>query len=375
MFVYSRLAEQVKLRICILKHQDMCRVGSYVFFNVIAVTSAARPKKPKDRKLKSRNFMFRRFVLSVLATAFVFPVALVAENTEFVLSQIGEAVPENSLAQVVSPRRSDIAAEIDGIVTDISVLEAQRVNVGDTLVSFDCRSHKMSLARAQLALEMSEQTAKQTGVSLARSNELLSNKSVSQANNDVAQLAFDTAILEVRDRTITRDVNALTASFCEVTAPFTGVISKIVAGPGSYLTAGSHVLSMFETEDLRIVAQLTPEEIDILGTGVNPAFISGDEHFEVSNPVVEPLFDPILGTQRVIYSLPSDADLPVGLTGVLRWNGERFTLPSSFFVRRGPDVGLLIGRDNKQTFYPVPGSIEGLPIVVRLPADTKVYKP
>jgi len=90
---------------------------------------------------------------------------------------------------------------------------------------------------------------------------------------------------------------------------------------------------------------------------------------------VEPVFDTALGSQRVFFKLPASADLPVGLTGVLRWQGNQRKLPPRFLVRQGPELGVIIQKDGKPLFIAVPGSVEGLPFTLALPTDTKVIRP
>lgn len=299
-----------------------------------------------------------------------------AANAESMLvSHAGKPFIEESLAQVVSRAKSDIAVEIDGIVETVDVLVGQTVTAGDPLFSMNCAGYALALRRSELALTLAERNATQAKLVLERSVEGLNNNVVSRAQNDVDRLAYETAKLGVEDMKLSRDSAKLFVDRCAVSAPFTGVVTKITTGPGSYLTAGSLALSMTETESLEVTAQLTPDEIDILGNSQELTFASGDEEFSLTLRTVEPTFDPVSGTQRVHLQLPETADLPVGMNGMLRWNGGRYSLPATYLARRGPQVGLLLEKSNGIEFMPVPGAVEGLPVIVRLATDTKVLKP
>lgn len=312
------------------------------------------------------------FLITIMALIGFATVATAAGRP---LAEVGHPVAEESLAHVVSHAKSDISVEIDGVIAAIAVLEGQSVTRGDTLFTIDCRGFELALQRAHLAVTVSEATAAQAKVTLERSNEGLRNNSVSKAQNDAARLAYQTALLDLEDKKLSREIAQLAVDRCTVAAPFTGVVTGVAAGPGSYLTAGSPVMSMTETENLEVTAELTPDEIDILGNSARLTFVSGDESFPVTLRAVEPTFDPASGTQRVHLKLPPTADLPVGLNGMLRWDGGRYSLPPEYLARRGPQVGLLIEKGGTTTFLPVPGAVEGLPVLVRLPADTKVVKP
>ncbi len=291
------------------------------------------------------------------------------------LSEVGKPVAEESLARVVSPRKSEIAADMDGIISRIDVLEGQAVTQGEMLFVFDCRSAKLALKRSALSLKVSEETLQSAKSAHDRSNLELSNSTVSKAQNDASNLAYVTSQLDVSDKQLAQAAAQLAVEYCSVIAPFTGVVTGIHTGPGSYVTAGTPVLSLTETENLEVVAQLTPDEIDWLSNSTDLTFVSSDEIFHLKVRTIEPVFDSATKSQRVILDLPPSADLPVGLTGVLRWYGGRYRLPTEFLVRQGPDVGLQINTGNGIAFHPLPGAIEGLPVLLNLPSGTKVIKP
>lgn len=318
--------------------------------------------------------LLKSFALLVLTLAALAPSVVTAADA-LALSSVARPVFETSLARVVSPRKADLSAEMDGIMLRIDTREAANVTAGDTLFAFDCRGNDLALQRAELALKISQKTASQEKAAFYRSTEGLRNNTTSVAQNEVVQLAFETASLDVTDKSLTRDAAALAVEHCIVKAPFTGVITAIAVGAGSYLTAGTRILSMTETENLEVVARLTPAEIDILGSSSKLEFISRDEDFPLTVRAIEPVFDPVTGAQRVLLRLPRHADLPIGLTGVLKWQGDRASLPSEYLVRRESQIGLLIDKNGAETFLPVPGAIEGLPVLVKLPADTKVIRP
>lgn len=316
-----------------------------------------------------------KLVALSVAVAIVSMPTFVAASPAKMLSDIAQPVFETSMAKVVSPRRVDLAAEMDGVLLRIETQEATNVGKGDLLFVFDCRSNELALKSAKLMLKISQKTAAQARAELNRSQKVLRSSAITVAQHETVKLAFETASLDVNDKSLTRDAAALAVERCLVKAPFTGVVTKIVAGPGSYLTAGTLVMSMTETENLEVVAQLTPDEIDILDNSSTLNFVSNDEIFPLVIRAVEPVFDSATRAQRVLLRLPNEADLPIGLTGMLRWQGDRFSLPSDYLVRREAEVGLLIEQNGAETFHPVPGAIEGLPVLVRLPADTKVIRP
>lgn len=324
------------------------------------------------------NLIIRRIREKLKTLAFGVGVATLAFQAQaegIPIADAGMKLSEESLAQVVSRSNSDLAVEIDGRVKTIAVLNGQSVKMGDLLFNMDCRQFELAVKRADLAIRLAQVTATQAKVVMDRSTDGLRGKSISKAQNDADRLAYDTAVLDLEDKKLSRDAAQLLVDRCNVTAPFTGVITRIATGPGSYLTAGSLVLSMTETENLEVTALLTPEEIDVLGNSETLIFVSGDEVFPVTLRTVEPTFDPISGTQLVHLRLPKTADLPVGMNGFLRWDGGRFSLPPEYLVRKGPEVGLLIEKGGGTEFLPVPGAVENLPVIVRLPADTKVVKP
>jgi len=187
-----------------------------------------------------------------------------SSGTVVPLASISTPAPATSLARVISRNTADIATEINGVVTLVPVLEGQRVSKGDRLFELDCRQNKLTLEQSDLTLKRAMEKVADEKVALDRSNELLKRNAISTVAHDAVQSIFDLAQIDANINKVARDTAMLTVSNCTVIAPFSGVITKIYAAPGGYLTSGALVLRMVETENLEIAAQLTPAEIDLL---------------------------------------------------------------------------------------------------------------
>jgi len=309
----------------------------------------------------------------ILSAVFVVSTAHAANGIS--LSAVGIHLPYEAPAHVISRSRSDIAVQIDGPVKSVNVFEGQTVRKGDVLFTIDCRSYVYALKLKEVALTLAQNKAELAKASLQRSRARLRISTISKAKFESDQLNYQTSLLNVRTEKLYRDSAQLAVDRCKVSAPFSGVVTRIATGQGSYLTTGTVVMSMSETEHLEVIANLTSDEINSLIHSSRIDFVFGKTRFPLKLKVVEPVINQATGAQRVYFDLPPKAALPINLAGTLRWKGERFRIPPDYLIHGTNGLGVLIDRGGKSVFFPVPAAIDGMPVIIHLPATTKIIKP
>lgn len=309
----------------------------------------------------------------VLSTLFFVSTAHAANGIS--LSAVGVHLPYDVPAHVISRSRSDIAVQIDGPVKNVNVFEGQTVRKGDVLFTIDCRSYVYALKLKEVALTLAQNKAELAKASLQRSRARLRISTISKAKFEADQLNYQTSLLNLRTEKLYRDSAQLAVDRCKVSAPFGGVVTRITTGPGSYLTAGTVVMSMSETEHLEVIANLTSDEINSLIHSSSVDFVFGKTRLPLKLRTVEPVINQATGAQRVFFDLPPKAALPINLAGTLQWEGTRFRIPPDYLVHGAKGPGLLIDRNGKSVFFPVPAAIDGMSVIIDLPATTKIIKP
>ena len=83
---------------------------------------------------------------------------------------------------------------------------------------------------------------------------------------DTKELNAQLAVAEAAGATV-RDQAALQLTYTRVTAPLSGVISKVNVDPGQYLQAGQSLLAIVPLDDVHVVANLKETELEHVRAG------------------------------------------------------------------------------------------------------------
>lgn len=208
-----------------------------------------------------------------------------------------------------------LSPRVSGVVTQVMVRANQSVAVGQPLVRLDDSGFRIALAHAEAELERASSVIeaikaqahrKQVELKLARADaeyarrernrqaELARRKVASQAQLDVAEHAYDAAIIEVEvieqeyeeivaslggnpDIAViehprylaakaARDEAALNLEHTSLTAPFQGVVSKLPE-PGRFLDAGQPALALVADRGTWIEANFKETQLTNLEPG------------------------------------------------------------------------------------------------------------
>ena len=267
---------------------------------------AAREPRPKPRRRWGRVFV--RAVLLVAVPAMV---AVVGAY----YWAVGGRYIETDNAYVRADK-VDISPEISGRVTRVDVSTNQQVAAGDSLFLIDDESYRIALEEADAQLnmvrteigvlrasywQMREQvTLAETRAAFyereyRRQAELAERKVISGVKVDRARHEMDLAIQEVavRERDLARilvrlggdpaapdegfarfinarsrrDRAALDLSHASVVAPADGIIARVSLRPGTYVESADPVISLVESADLWLEANLRESELQHVEIG------------------------------------------------------------------------------------------------------------
>lgn len=160
---------------------------------------------------------------------------LAAQTTD--VAAQGAADPDSAVRALLVPRvESVLSSQITAQITRIPVSEGQRFEEGETLVEFRCDETRAELKKSKAELWAASSTY-QANLKLQQHN-ATSPLEVEVSKAKVAQASADVALWEAR------------IAHCDVTAPFPGRVSRVVAKPFETVTQGSPLIEILDDREL-----------------------------------------------------------------------------------------------------------------------------
>jgi len=293
----------------------------------------------------------------------------------FLFSAVSEPIAASASAQVVSFIDEDIGSLIDGEIQNLLVTEGQKVKKNELLIEFRCDAYILSLKRQEINLRRARLKEKIASEDFRRNKALFLEKTVSNTNFQKTIDALELASIEVMQSEVSISLAQYNESNCRVLAPFDGQVTHIYSGKGGYVTAGTSLLHLLQTDRLEVIAELSKEELEQARNSAELIFVAD----EISSPVliraVNEQQDIKTGRQRVHLTMQKSQPIVAGMVGSVQWISEQRRIPPQYLLRRQQSLGILLMKGGQMKFEPIPGAIYGLPVNIELPFNTEVVLP
>lgn len=140
---------------------------------------------------------------------------------------------------LVSPETANIAARISGIIEASPFKEGALVKKGDVLFIIDDRPFKADLENKKANVAKDEAQLELTKAQLARSDDLLKKKAISQQEYDASKASFDQAKAQLAADQAAVATAQLNLDWTRVTAPISGRVSKMNVTVGNLVNGGA----------------------------------------------------------------------------------------------------------------------------------------
>jgi membrane fusion protein (multidrug efflux system) len=194
---------------------------------------------------------------------------------------------------IEAERMVTVHAESTGRITALVIEEGDELKEGQVLARIRQDLQRSGLDRASTSLTKTERD-------LETVRQLHARGVASQFELDQAELAYETATLDVRDRK--RDVGNT-----RVVAPFRGTVTERFVSEGAFVTTGAQLLSIVDFETLVARVFVPEKELDRLRVGQD-ADIAGKaaQGRRGTGKLVRiaPVVDAATGTVKVTIALP-----------------------------------------------------------------------
>ncbi len=144
-----------------------------------------------------------------------------------------------------------VAADVSGLVSDVSVHDNQAVSKGQPLFQIDKRRFQYALQQAEATLASRKATLDQTKRDLTRSK-TLSNLAITAQQVEQSQQAVDIAQAQFDDASAALDIAKLNLERSTVVAPVNGIVTNFDLLPGRYVSAGASILALIDSDTFRV---------------------------------------------------------------------------------------------------------------------------
>lgn len=145
----------------------------------------------------------------------------------------------------------EIAPDVSGLVTKVSVQDNQAVKRGDPLFTIDQERYKLALRQAEATVE-SRQASMEQSQRDAERYQKLNTTAVSQSQREQAESNYLVAKAAYDEATADRDTARLNLERTVVTAPVNGLVTNFTLRPGNYVSAGSGVFALVDSDSYHV---------------------------------------------------------------------------------------------------------------------------
>lgn len=232
-----------------------------------------------------------------------------------------------------------LAPDVSGLVSEVLVHDNQSVQTGEVIFRIDPARYTLALRTAEAKLDSSKAALDMANRDLARYRQL-NDTTVTRQKLEQVETAAQQAEAAYRQAVLDRDLATLNMERSSVKAPVNGVITNFSLQPGDYVTAGSPVTALVDTDSFYVAGYFEENKlerihlgdsvvVDVMGSPLqlagNVEGIAGGiedrERTDSTNLLanVSPTFNWVRLAQRVpvrvkLHDVPKDVHLVAGRT-------------------------------------------------------------
>jgi RND family efflux transporter MFP subunit len=313
--------------------------------------------------------------LVLMLAAVIFAVTALAQSPIPVqvvaLSRVLIDLDRRAPADVRSLNSATIAAEISAVVEKVHSEPGQAVNAGDLLLELDRSDYELALQQAQAGLESSQAQKALADAKLLRARELGSNQYLSADELLMRETEVIVLVAQIKAQQVGVNVARNDLDKCSVEAPFNGVVHERFAQLGDFVSKGSPLVGLTQTDQYELNAEIPDEHAASLQNSRSISFVSRNESWPVQLLRLSPLVSKERRSRQARFAFPQAAPA-IGRSGELLWQVENGVLPANLIVRRNGRLGIFLNRSGIAHFIHLPGAQEGRPVTVDLPLDSEI---
>jgi len=287
-------------------------------------------------------------------------------------AELGFHPEREAPATVLGKNETRLAAEASARIVVIAVDSGDAVKAGQVLVRLDARDAELALARAEAGLAQSVARQAQAAAQTARARSLKEKNFISAEALTLRETELTAAQADVQSARANRDSARRGVDKCTITAPFGGIVRARAAQVGELAAPGTPLLTLADTSDLQVVAQVQARDADGLTAAAKVEFAVAGQIHALSLLRISGAISREARTVEARYRFAGGPAPAPGTEGRLVWRDPRPHIPADYILRRNGRYGVFVLDGGKASFRELPQAQEGRPASADFPSEAKI---
>ncbi|MDE1464544.1 efflux RND transporter periplasmic adaptor subunit [Spartinivicinus poritis] len=280
--------------------------------------------------------------------------------------------PEQSApAKVVALNQSQIPAEINARLIHMPVNVGDLVKQGALLAKLDCQQTQFNQQSQQAKYAQLQSLLAFNQRELKRSEKLARQKNIGEAEFDRNKTNVADIQAQLQAQQAALAIAKLNTQYCQITAPFAGLVTKKMADVGEMLAIGTPVIELLQTNQLEVSAQIALTDERSFKQAQSFSLKTNGEQYPLQLRSFLPFIENSTRSREARLVFTSNNTI-AGTTGRLQWKSPTPHLPAHLLQKRNGKYGVFIIHDNKAQFIAAEQAQEGRPIPLSIATDQLV---
>lgn len=286
-------------------------------------------------------------------------------------AELGFHPEREAPATVLGKNETRIAAEVAARIVAIAVDSGDTVKAGQVLVRLDAKDAELALARAAAGLAQSDARLAQAEAQTARARSLREKNFISAEALTLRETELAAARADVQSASANRDSARRGVDKCIINAPFSGIVRARSGQVGELAAPGTALLTLTDTSDLQLVAQVQARDAEGLAGAEKTEFAAAGQTHALAPLRISGAISREARTVEARFRFTGAAPAP-GTEGRLVWRDPRPHIPADYILRRNGRYGAFVLEGAKASFRELPQAQEGRPASADFPPEAHI---
>lgn len=205
---------------------------------------------------------------------------------------------ESLTGDILPIQQANIYSKVSGNIEKIFVDMGDKVQKNQLLALIDTTIYSQNAKQAQANYIQAKANFENAKLNYERNKTLLEQNLISQQDLDNSKTAYDVAFAQ-KEASQANYSNALTQlSYCKVTAPFPGFITKRFLDPGAFVSSStssssSTLFTLMDLENLKAIINLPENDVPLISQVIGIQVIADALHGKIFNAKLKKISEAI----------------------------------------------------------------------------------